>query len=142
MKRMPLGAALLCVSLAFWSCTPSLGSDSSGGVSGELRGDVTWSADANSFSYCSFSGADSASHNYAVYVYTQYGTAISLDHCEFNGNKAGGLDVYACSDISEITNCVFEDNGDSAGGPPYDLLYKDGLTLDGSNTGSSLRAQA
>jgi hypothetical protein len=45
MKRIFLGTALLCISLAFWSCTPSLGSDSSGGVAGDLRGDVTWSTD-------------------------------------------------------------------------------------------------
>jgi hypothetical protein len=102
---------------------------------------IAENADANSFSYCSFSGADSGSHNYAVYVYTQYGTAIGLDHCSFDGNKAGGLDVYCCSDISHITDCTFGDNGDSGSNPPYDLVYKDGLTLDGSNTGSSLYSQ-
>jgi len=99
-------------------------------------------ADANSFSYCDFSGADSGSGHYAVYVYSQYGTAISLDHCSFDGNKAGGLDVYWCPVISDITDCTFGDNGDSGGNPPYDLLYKAGLTLGGGNTGSSIISES
>lgn len=80
-------------------------------------------SDGNTLTFCTVTGGGADAKYVIEFQSTGTGVTATIDRCSIYGNAAGGISAEYNQNGLAIADCAFGNNGDSASGPIYDILW-------------------